>query len=139
MSFIYDLIMHLIAHYDIRSRDFRDSISSYIGARTSHFQHELFHFLLSGMGMEEYDRVAEYPSSTNRTTQASNFPSTSTSMLQPRNVAPEVITIDSEDENDEEAQNSSRNMPSCSRKRKREDDISDDVIIVESSGLFVLQ
>lgn len=115
MAFVYDLIMHLINHYDVRSQDFRDMVTTYFSTKTSHFQHELYHFIISGMSMDEYDRVAEYPANGNRNGSR-------------RNALPEVITIDSDDEG--------RHIPSFSERQPQPSFSSDVIVLDSSSGTF---
>lgn len=121
MAFVYDLIMHLINHYDVRSRDFRDMVSNYFGAKTAHFQHELFHFILSGMSMEDYDRVAEYPS-----------PNSSSRSAARRIIPPEVITIESDEEN-----GTARSRTDAQPVPGQEGENDDIILLDTSSGTFV--
>jgi len=118
LGFVYDLILHLINQYDVRSNDFREMVSSYFGARTAHFQHELYHFVVSGMSMEEYDRMAAYPAPGSR----SNAGSSSN---------PEVITL-----SDEEGDGSQTNRPggSGSGSSFRPQVISEVVLLDSSSS-----
>lgn len=120
MGYVFDVIFGLLLRYDIRSREFREMINAYFGLQTRHFQHEFYHFLLSGMRMEEYDRLARYtqpctpaassswmPTSSTRTatyipTPAATNLSTSTTAINPSS-SPVVVTIsdsDSESETD---------------------------------------
>lgn len=111
MAFVYDLILHLINHYDVRSQDFRDMVNTYFGTKTQHFQHELYFFILSGMSMEEYDRVADYTPS--RGARRSMIPQT-----------PEVITLDSDEEGA-----SNRNV-----RRPPPPPVPEDVILLDTSS-----
>jgi hypothetical protein len=97
MANIYDTIVELLQRYEIRSLEFRQHLRAYFGLKTRHFQHEFYHFVLSGMRMEEYDRIAQYsPESTTRS-------SASTSAAQWAHPGrdrenPLVVTIDSDSE-----------------------------------------
>ncbi|CAG7720230.1 unnamed protein product [Allacma fusca] len=96
MSAVFEVIMNVLENYDIRSREFRELVVSYFGYKTRHFQHEFYHFVLSGMGLEEYDRNACY---------SANRSSVSTD---PRDLStPPVVTI--EDSSDDDIQIGSRN------------------------------
>lgn len=137
MSFLYDLILRLASLYDVRSREFRDAISVYFGSRTAHFQHELYHFMLSGMSMEEYDRVADYPSTSSSSRAGSS--SSSSTILQRSTIPPEIITLeDSDDEN----QSANESRPTLRPRRPAAEGSSNasgidnncDIIVVESSS-----
>lgn len=92
MAFTYDLVISLLLRYDIRSAEFRDLIRPYLGSKTRQFQHEFYYFVLSGMRVDEYDRVSQYPNAT-----AAGAPSTR-SELNPLHVEPTVVTLDSDED-----------------------------------------
>lgn len=94
MAFTYDLILSLLLRYDIRSQEFRELLRPYLAANTRQFQHEFYHFVLSGMRIEEYDRVAQYATPPTQTV---------TSLGDSRNpfeIVPQVVTLESEEEDD---------------------------------------
>lgn len=99
MAFIYDLIISLLSRYDIRSREFRELLRTYFGSKTKHFQHEFYHYVLSGMRMEEYDGIARYGS-----TSSTAVPSSSNFEDNPASREPPIVTLESEDENNDEVE-----------------------------------
>jgi len=96
MAFIYDLIVSLLSRYDIRSGEFRELLRTYFGTKTKHFQHEFYHYVLSGMRMEEYDRVAQYGNTSASSAVNSNFEEN------PSNRVPPVVTLESDEEENAE-------------------------------------
>lgn len=94
MAYTYDLVISLLLRYDIRSQDFRDLLRPYLGAKTKQFQHEFYHYVLSGMRMEEFDNVAQYHSTGGSSSAVRPGEN-------PHNVQPAVVTIDSDDDTPE--------------------------------------
>lgn len=100
MAFAYDLVISLLLRYDIRSSDFRDLTRPYLGPKTRHFQHEFYHYVLSGMRMEEFDNVAQYSAPSSSGTGSSSA-SSSRTLENPYNIPPAVVVLDSDDGDDD--------------------------------------
>jgi len=96
MAFVFDLVVNLLHRFDIRSREFREMVKMYFGANTRQFQHEFYHFVLSGMSVEDYDRHACYTREA-MDSQMARASATSTSTSGAVHL-PDVVTLDSDDE-----------------------------------------
>ncbi|KAG8185709.1 hypothetical protein JTE90_003247, partial [Oedothorax gibbosus] len=60
VTFVLELIMALIARYEITSQEFFIHIEPYLGDKCRHFIHELYNFAISPHNMEAYDRLSNY-------------------------------------------------------------------------------
>ena len=57
---IIDLVIEIVQLFDIRSKKFHKQMLCHTGDKTTHFQHEFYHFARSTYGIMEYDLRARY-------------------------------------------------------------------------------
>ena len=57
---IIDLVIEIVQLFNIRSKGFHEQMLSHTGEKTTHFQHEFYHFARSTYGIMEYDLRARY-------------------------------------------------------------------------------
>jgi hypothetical protein len=94
MAYTYETVISLLPRYDIRSAEFRDLLRPHLGTKARQFQHEFYYFVLSGMRVDEYDRIAQYPASQ----ATSSIAGGTRTEFNPLHVEPTVVTIDSDNE-----------------------------------------
>lgn len=58
--YVTQKILQLVERFEIRSPEFHEKLLPYLGNRTDHFQHELYHFARSVYDMIGYDRSATH-------------------------------------------------------------------------------